>query len=200
MKLIFCRHGETVFNVEDRFQGVSDSPLTTNGIEHAKAINKFLRKNCAVKKFIISPLPRVHQTYEILAYRIQSELEIEQKLREICYGDWETKKREDVDPQLLLQREVDRYNFIHPGAYLGIAGENYAHKFEVIEEFLVGLRMRNDREDIVVVSHHGVMIAIIKYFQNLSDKEAGLLRVPNNKVFIVEKRGEEYQTELVEFN
>lgn len=29
----YVRHGETVFNLENRMQGITDSPLTSKGIE-----------------------------------------------------------------------------------------------------------------------------------------------------------------------
>lgn len=36
MEIYFVRHGQTVWNVEKRFQGLSDSPLTELGITQAK--------------------------------------------------------------------------------------------------------------------------------------------------------------------
>ena len=40
------RHGETLFNVQKRTQGWSDSPLTEKGIADAKAASQFMREFC----------------------------------------------------------------------------------------------------------------------------------------------------------
>ena len=37
-------HGQTVWNVEKRFQGLSDSPLTELGITQAKLLGKKIKK------------------------------------------------------------------------------------------------------------------------------------------------------------
>ena len=51
MKLYLLRHGKTIWNVEERFQGQLDSPLTEDGIlkikETAKTLD--LRKYIQVK-------------------------------------------------------------------------------------------------------------------------------------------------------
>ena len=44
--LYIMRHGETLFNVQKRTQGWSDSPLTEKGIADAKAASQFMREFC----------------------------------------------------------------------------------------------------------------------------------------------------------
>ena len=41
-KLALMRHGQTLFNVRGKFQGVVDSPLTPLGIQQAKTVKPFL--------------------------------------------------------------------------------------------------------------------------------------------------------------
>ena len=43
MEIYFVRHGQTVWNVEKRFQGLSDSPLTELGITQAKLLGEKLK-------------------------------------------------------------------------------------------------------------------------------------------------------------
>src|SRR5690606_21870364 len=111
MSLIFCRHGQTVYNLEDKFQGVSDSPLTQSGIDQANRLNDYLVKNFNVKKFLISPLPRVIQTYEIVSAGLNAEVEELEILREVSYGSWEEKRREELDQDLLKERSKKRFTF-----------------------------------------------------------------------------------------
>ena len=39
----YVRHGETVFNLENRMQGITDSPLTSKGIEQILQTTEALR-------------------------------------------------------------------------------------------------------------------------------------------------------------
>ena len=43
VRILLARHGETVFNVERRYQGQSDSPLTERGVEQARQLARMLR-------------------------------------------------------------------------------------------------------------------------------------------------------------
>lgn len=187
MSLLFCRHGKTQFNLEDRFQGVSDSPLTNEGIEKAKQLNLFLLDNFDIKKFYISPAPRVKQTLEIASQGIHAEVEVTNELREVCYGEWESQTRDKIDKDLLKQRSDDRFNFVHPGEYNGIKGESYRMQYERLLPFFYKLiHELQPIEDIAVVSHHGVMICLLRYLEHLSDDDLDELRIPNNKVIVVD--------------
>ena len=61
MEIYFVRHGQTIWNTQKRFQGLSDSPLTELGIEQAKLLGKKL-KNVKFDKFYSSALKRANDT------------------------------------------------------------------------------------------------------------------------------------------
>ena len=42
-ELYFVRHGQTLFNVQDKVQGWCDSPLTNEGVEVAKRLGEALK-------------------------------------------------------------------------------------------------------------------------------------------------------------
>src|SRR5207248_10883393 len=42
VRILLARHGETVFNVEGRWQGQSDSPLTERGLAQARELARAL--------------------------------------------------------------------------------------------------------------------------------------------------------------
>ena len=48
--LYLMRHGETLFNELKLKQGWSDSPLTENGIEQAKKVAEYFKKNNIIFK------------------------------------------------------------------------------------------------------------------------------------------------------
>ena len=51
-KIYFTRHGETVWNVENKICGMTDSPLTERGRQQARELGE------AVKASGVSPVPR----------------------------------------------------------------------------------------------------------------------------------------------
>ena len=42
--VIFVRHGETAWNLEQRYQGQEDSPLSAQGLLQAQRVGEFLSK------------------------------------------------------------------------------------------------------------------------------------------------------------
>lgn len=61
MKVIFARHGETIFGAEGRFEGLSNSPLTDKGRVQARKLAEFCKKE-GVEKIYSSPLGRALNT------------------------------------------------------------------------------------------------------------------------------------------
>ena len=44
--LYFTRHGETVWNVENKICGMTDSPLTERGRQQARELGLYMQKYC----------------------------------------------------------------------------------------------------------------------------------------------------------
>ena len=68
MKILFLRHGETIWNIESRLQGCQDIPLTDNGMEQIRITGKHLADSgLHVDHILSSPLQRAHKSAEIIA-------------------------------------------------------------------------------------------------------------------------------------
>lgn len=197
MAIIFCRHGQTKFNLEDRFQGVCDSELTETGIETAKRLNQFLLNNFKIKKFFISPLPRVRQTYSYASKGVEADMQIVPELREVCYGEWENKLRSQIPTEQLEEKKKDRFTYKHPGSYEYISGESYKDVYERLIRFFD--MIKKSKDDICIIAHNGVLIAAEKYFENLSDDIADEVRELNDEVLIIrfDKDTEKFSAEKV---
>ncbi|GGP84523.1 bifunctional RNase H/acid phosphatase [Streptosporangium pseudovulgare] len=88
--LLMLRHGETPFSAERRFSGVGDPELTSAGIAQAEAAAARLsRPPYGIQVVVSSPLKRARVTAEIVAARLGLEVEVEEGLREVDFGDWE---------------------------------------------------------------------------------------------------------------
>lgn len=67
--IYLLKHGETVFNIQGRYQGEPDSSLTAEGIGQVKNISKLLKmviKDSGEWEIISSPLGRAMQSTEII--------------------------------------------------------------------------------------------------------------------------------------
>ncbi|GAB2469095.1 bifunctional RNase H/acid phosphatase [Streptosporangium sandarakinum] len=88
--LLLLRHGETPFSAERRFSGVGDPELTSAGIAQAEAAAARLsRPPYGIQVVVSSPLKRARATAEIVAAMLGLEVEVEEGLREVDFGDWE---------------------------------------------------------------------------------------------------------------
>jgi probable phosphoglycerate mutase len=88
VRLVLWRHGETRWNVEDRFQGQSDIPLDPNGVAQAERAARLLASLRPAAIFA-SDLSRATATAAPLARITGLPVTIEKDLRERHGGAWE---------------------------------------------------------------------------------------------------------------
>tara|TARA_B100000900_G_scaffold117936_1_gene99388 strand:+ start:467 stop:1105 length:639 start_codon:yes stop_codon:yes gene_type:complete len=96
-KLVLLRHGQSLWNLENRFTGWKDIPLTEKGINEANNAGLLLKKNnIIIDKIFSSVLQRANKTAEIAIKASQIEnlfkngiliYEKDQRLNERDYGD-----------------------------------------------------------------------------------------------------------------
>jgi 2,3-bisphosphoglycerate-dependent phosphoglycerate mutase len=83
--LLVVRHGETVWNHQQRFQGHGDSPLTEQGRSDVQALGKRL-KHIPFEKLISSDLGRALETAAVIAEQTGHKIHTDPRLRERNYG------------------------------------------------------------------------------------------------------------------
>ena len=83
------RHGQTAHNVDRRFSGRNDNPLTEHGRAQAAAAAARLAVLARIEVVVSSPLARARETAEIAAAAMGLPVEVEDGLRETDFGDWE---------------------------------------------------------------------------------------------------------------
>lgn len=87
--LHLVRHGESLWNVEGRYQGQADSGLTEAGRRQVEAFGTaFAAEVPAPDAVVSSDLPRVMDTARPYAERIGAEVRVDAALREMSVGDW----------------------------------------------------------------------------------------------------------------
>ena len=100
MTILLLRHGETEWNLERRYQGRFDSPLTGRGTAQALAIGRLLAMvpEAASAPIVASPQGRARRTAEIILEQrgAAGELHLDDRLRELSLGSWDGLTYADV--------------------------------------------------------------------------------------------------------
>ncbi len=186
-KLFLVRHGQTVFNLEDRLGG--DSELTPEGIQHAEKVAAALLETSPALIYH-SPLKRSRQTAEIIKkYHPNSPLTEVSALVEISCGNIDSLTYAEFEqkfPDLFAAREADRYRWAFPN------GESYKTAEDRVKPFLDGLRLLQG--NLVIVGHRGINRAILGLLLGLPKEQMPHLVIPNDVLFEIdlETPGEVY--------
>lgn len=121
--IVFLRHGESIGNAQDRFQGQSDFPLSEKGRAQAEALAaRWKAEDLTFDRCVASPLLRARQTAEIVAGALGVPLEFDPDWKELNNGGLAGLSREEA------AERFPRPGFIHPYLHLGGTGES---RFEI---------------------------------------------------------------------
>lgn len=175
LKIYLVRHGETKWNVERKFQGQLNSPLTEKGIEKIEKLGKTL-ENVTFDEVYTSQMGRTIETAQIVLQFNKNELEKAQKtqlqqmreLNEIHFGIWQGMTFDEIEKT--YPNESHNY-FNNPKEYTAwkIGGEDLA---EGLERFLEGMNKiaNNHKTGNVLVVTHGTVLEL--FFNYINDKDA----------------------------
>lgn len=151
-RIILWRHGRTVWNVENRFQGQADIPLDSVGIAQSERTASMLA-GYAPSALYSSDLSRAYNTAAALAAITGLEIQTDKRLREIHVGSWEG----------LLGREVDAANpelarLLRAGEDVrrSPTGESPSEVAERMGEVLSEIAEAAEDKSTVVVATHGL--------------------------------------------
>ena len=86
--IVFARHGQTLLNRSGRLQGRLDAPLSELGLEQAAKLSSELA-TLPVTRIVASPLQRAVQTATAIAEPHGLEVETDDRIIELDYGEWD---------------------------------------------------------------------------------------------------------------
>ena len=96
--IAFVRHGQTAANRDGQLQGRADPPLTDLGEAQARAVAAALAST-PVTRVVASPLQRAIATARAIADAHGLSVDIDDRLVELDYGDWDARGLRDVSPE-----------------------------------------------------------------------------------------------------
>ena len=117
---------------------------------------------------------------------IRSAYEIDDRLVEISYGEWEGLTLAEIqarDPGVLARRERDKWDFPPPG------GESYRDVAKRVADWYASVT-----RDTVVAAHGGVARALMANFHILPEEEATHADIAQGVVYVFSGRHDERAT------
>jgi broad specificity phosphatase PhoE len=130
--IVFVRHGQTAVNEAGRLQGRVDAPLTALGQEQAAALGAALAR-VPVARVVASPLRRAIDTAAPIAAAHGCEVEVDERLVELDYGEWDRRGLRDIAAEEWVRWRADP-GFTPPGGESLV--EVTARVVDVCEELL----------------------------------------------------------------
>ena len=167
----FVRHGETVWNVENKICGATDIALTAKGHEQAvETGKKILEQGIKADVILTSPLSRAYDTARHISDITGIPLEVEPRLAEQNFGKYESTPRD--------------------GAEFHEAKKDMASRFGTGESMLqVAQRIYNLIDDIqagdrvcILVAHNGIVRMVETYFREMDNEEFSSCGIRNCEI------------------
>ena len=158
--LYMARHGQTVWNAQNKVCGITDVDLTEKGREQAKSLALAVAdKNIDV--IISSPLKRAVETSGIVSEMCSIPVEIDDRLIEQNYGIYEGVDRKDEN--FLNNKRNFAYKYPGGESMMQVAYRVYGLNDEI--------KCKYKGKNVLLVSHGGVCRVINTYFRNMTNEE-----------------------------
>lgn len=161
--MYLVRHGQTEWNVANRFQGRLDSSLTEIGIQQVEQLAIRLKK-VPFHRIYVSSSKRAYQTASYLQTERDIELIQTDRLMEMDFSEWEGKTKDEISR--LFPEECDLFKS-HPARFQtkGSKGESFADVQQRVVSFVHDLLAKHAGEQLLLVSHAVVIKVLVNYFR-----------------------------------
>lgn len=211
MYLVLVRHGESIWNKENKFTGWTDVELSDKGIDEAISAGMILATtHIQFNVAYTSVLKRSKDTLKyMLDYMQIPEIISDYHFNERHYGALqglnkdETKKKYGEEQVQLWRRsydarppELDVSDERYPGndsKYANIDSEklpkceSLKNTLMRVQEVLGDVKQRlKNHENVLIVAHGNSLRAIIKDLENISDDDIVSVEIPTGKPIIYE--------------
>ena len=174
LHLMLVRHGETEWNVQRRYQGQMDVPLSGLGRQQAELVAERLSAG-KIDAVYASDLSRTWQTARIIAEKCNLEISPEPRLRELRFGVFEGLTFDEAEAKYpdMISAWLKDFNNTPDGA-------------ETIDAFnariislLDDLKRKHNEQSVLLVGHGGSLSEILRAVLGLSREKRWYLEMEN---------------------
>ena len=203
LKLYIVRHGQTEWNVLEKFQGQLNSPLIPEGIKKIEKTASEL-KNIKFEAVYTSELGRTISTAKIILQHNNSEkiknknekltLHKLSELNEINFGEWQGMNFKEI----FIKYPEEAHNYFYDVKNYTAKNIKGEELNDGLERFLKGLKkIRSNHEygNILIVTHGTVLELFFNYIQNKKAHDLDERKLIGNgqyKIFTL--KNEKYKT------
>ena len=213
MRLVLLRHGESVWNKENRFTGWTDVDLSENGVKEAEKAGKLLKeKGFTFDVSFTSVLKRANRTLEIVLKEMNLNIPVNYsyRLNERHYGALQGLNKDEMrkkfgEEQVHIWRrsydvrppELTKDDERYPGndpKYKDLTQEELPLT-ECLKDTLERVlpyynneikKHLENKENVLVVAHGNSLRSIIKYLENISDADIMSVEIPTGVPYVYE--------------
>ncbi len=210
IKLVLVRHGQSEWNLENKFTGWTDVDLSENGINEAIEAGKVLKeKGYTFDIAYTSVLKRANRTLDLILEELgEKDIPIFKtwRLNERHYGALQgLNKKETADKYGDEQVHIWRRSYdVQPPAlddnderYTSMKGQynEYVPHTECLKDTVVRVipyweeeiqKSLHEGKKVIIVAHGNSLRGLIKYLDNISDDEIVNLEIPTGNPLVYE--------------
>ncbi len=170
-QVYFTRHGQTVWNVENKICGATDIELTDLGHRRAKELGQeILRQNLQIDEILYSPLIRAAETARHISQVTGIPMREEIRLKEQNFGKYESTPRDGEE----FARMKSHFIYHFEG------GETMLHLAQRIYNLLDDIR--KEEKTYLLVAHNGIARVIHSYFYDMENEEFAGFGIKNCEI------------------
>ena len=167
----FVRHGQTVWNVENKICGATDIALTDLGHKQAMETGKkILEQGIHADEILYSPLIRARDTALHIAEVTGIPAREEPRLIEQNFGKYESTPRDGEEFKRAKKQFVSRYE----------GGESMLHLAQRIYNLLD--EIKESDKTYILVAHNGISRVVQSYFYEMTNEEYAAFGVKNCEI------------------
>lgn len=171
--IYFTRHGQTIWNVENKICGATDIALTELGHEQAKALGtKILEEKLKIDEILYSPLMRARDTALEVSQITGIPAREEVRLTEQNFGKYESTARNGAEFQEMKKSFVNHFE----------GGETMLHLAQRIYNLLDEIKICSQNRTYLLVAHNGIARVVHSYFNDMTNEEYAAFGIKNCEI------------------
>ncbi|MDE6905411.1 MAG: histidine phosphatase family protein [Lachnospiraceae bacterium] len=169
----FVRHGQSLWNVENKICGATDVALTEEGHRQADALaKKIVEEKIQFDAILCSPLIRARDTARHISELTGVPLKEEQRLCEQNFGKYEGTPRDGKEFQKAKENFLDSFG----------DGESMMKLGQRIYNLLDEIKEKSGEKTYLLVAHNGIARVVCSYFQNMTNQEYARMGIDNCEI------------------
>ena len=169
----FTRHGQTVWNVENKICGATDIELTELGHQQAEALGqKILEQGIVIDEILYSPLVRAAETARHISEVTGVPMRMEPRLKEQNFGKYESTPRDGAEFKKAKANFINHFD----------GGESMLQLAQRIYNLLDDIKKESDNKTYLLVAHNGISRVINSYFYDMTNEEYAAFGIKNCEI------------------